>query len=540
MSRFTLIGPSGRRLRRLATFAGAGAALAAAGCMTLDVTNTDAPEIKDVLSSGSNLESTVGLSFRNFWGVTQGARTNATYPVVQLGALAELITGTAAATWEVIQEPRPRYDNVDAGQWVNRKPWYDLYEVIATEADALRAINGGVKVGTVTAAAPNGTDTPRAQVFGKFMIGAAHAYVGIIFDQGFTVDETTDLAYLSDKFNPSDFREKFYPYPEVAKFAQAQLTKAIADAKAAPTNFTLPIEWVNQQTITRDELVRIMNGYLLRSIVYTARTPQERAAVDWNRVLDLTAAPNVITKDFGATADASKSGTTSSLLQYTQLQTDARADNMLLGPADTSGAYQAWLALPFEQRAEIQIRTPDRRIHGAAGPTTTGTYFQYLTAAQTMSTVRGTAPFSRYRGVRYGTNYYQTGFIPTMTLVEMDLLRAEALIRLNRAAEAVPLINKTRVANGQLPPVTAAGTGTKPTCVPRKNNGDCGDLLDAMLYEKRIELQSIEGILHWADWRAFGKLPKGSLMQLPVHGRELQTLGLPIYSFGGDLPGSAP
>jgi hypothetical protein len=540
MRRFALLtNRSPRRLRRLVAVAGVGSVVAAAGCMSLDVTNTDVPEIKDVLSSGSNLESTVGLSFRNFWGVTQGSRTNATYPVVQLGALAELITGTAAATWEVIQEPRQRYDNVGAGQWVNRKPWYDLYEVIATEADALRAIKGGVKVGTVTAAAPNGTDTPRAQVFGRFMIGAAHAYIGIMFDQGFTVDETTDLAYLNNQFTAADFREDFHPYPEVATYAVNQLTRAIADAKAGP-NFTLPLEWVNQQTISRDELVRIMNGYVLRTLVYTARTPAERAAVDWTRVLELTAPGNVITKDFGALADASKSGTTSALLQYTQLMTDARTDNMLIGPADTSGAYQKWLATPFEQRAEIQILTPDRRIHGAGGPATTGTYFQYQTAAQTMSNVRGTAPFSRYKGVRYGTNYYQTGFIPTMTLVEMDLLRAEALIRLGRAAEAVALINKTRVTNGQLPPVTAAGTGTKPSCVPRKDNGDCGDLLDAMLYEKRIELQAVEGILHWADWRAFGKLARGSLLQLPVHGRELQTLGLEIYSFGGDLPGSAP
>jgi len=521
-------------------YAGLLGALAVAGCMSLDVTDTDEPELKDVFSTGSNLETTVGLYFRNLWGVTQGARTNATYPVVQLGSLAEIITGTAAATWEVIQEPRVRYDNEGAGQWVNRKPWYDLYEVIATEADALKALDGGIKVGTITAAAPNGTDTPRARAFARFVLGASDVYLGIMFDKAFIADEHTDLAYLANEFKPADFKEKFHPYPEVLAAGIAQLQQGIADAKAAPTNFTLPIEWVNQQTINRDELVRIMNGYVLRAIVYGARTPAEREKVDWNKVLELTQAPNVITKDFGAQADASKAGTTSAMLQYTQLMTDARIDNMLIGPADTSGTYQQWLATPFEQRAEIQIKTPDRRIHGAGGPATTGTYFQYQTAAQTMSAVRGTTAFSRYKGVRYGTNYYQTGFIPTMTLVEMDLLRAEALIRLGRAAEAVPLINKTRVANGQLPPVTTAGTGTKPTCVPRRDNGDCGDLLDAMLYEKRIELHAVEGILHWADWRAFGKLPKGSLMQLPVHGRELQTLGLPLYTFGGDLPGSAP
>ena len=148
---------------------------------------------------------------------------------------------------------------------------------------------------------------------------------------------------------------------------------------------------------------------------------------------------------------------------------------------------------------------------------------------------------SNYRSIRFSTNYYQTGFIPTMTLVEMDLIRAEALLRTGRAAEAIVLINKTRVANGQLPALTVAGgTGTLPACVPRKESGACGDLMDAMLYEKRIELQSMEALPLWADWRAFGKMPKGSLIHLPVTGRELQVLGLPIYTFGGDLPGSAP
>ena len=538
MRRLSITTVRARALRRLGRLVGLAGVATAAGCMALDVTNTDNPELEDVFTSGSNLESTVGLSFRNFWGVTQGARTNATFPVIPLASLAELLTGTSTSVWEVIQEPRVRYDNVGAGQWTNRKPWYDLYEVIATESDALRALNKGVRVGTVTAAAPNGVDTPRARVFARFMIGASYVYLGIIFDKAFTTDETTDLSYLSSEFRAADFKEEFHPYPEVAAFGVAQLQKAITEAKAAP-NFTLPLEWVNQQTVTRDELVRVMNGYLLRSLVYTARTPAERAAVDWARVLDLTSSANVITKDFGVLADQTKSGTTSALLQYTQLQTDARADNRLIGPSDTSGAYQRWLALPLERRAEIQVRTPDRRIHGAGGPATPGKYFGQLTS-QTMSTIRGTNVFSQYRGIRYGTNYYQTGFIPTMTIVEMDLLRAEALIRLGRPAEAVPLINKTRVANGELPPVTAAGTGARPLCVPRKDNGDCGDLLDAMLYEKRIELQAIEAILHWADWRAFGKLPKGSLVQLPVHGRELQTLGLPIYTFGGDLPGSAP
>ena len=527
--------------RRAARAAGAAGALllAAAGCMSLDVTVTDSPQLEDVFTSGANLESAVGLSFRTFTGVTIGARTNATYPVVGLGALAEIVTVTAAAWWEVIQEPRVAYDNYGAGQWLNRKPWYDLYEVIATATDALKALDGGARVGLVNAATPNGADTPRARVWSRFLLGASQVYLGIIFDKAFVTDEKTDLSFLTGSgFAPGQFPIEFSPYREVTRAGIANLEKAIAEARTAP-NFTLPIEWVNQQTINRDELIRVMNGYIVRGLVYWARTPQERAQVEWSRVLDLTAPGNVVTRDFGVQADNTKSGTTSAWLQYTQLMTDARIDNHLVGPSDTSGTYQRWLQTPFEQRNEIQVRTPDRRVHGAGGPATAGKYFGQATS-QTMSTSRGTTVFSRYRGVRYGTTHYQTGFIPILTPVEMDLLRAEALLRLNRAAEAVPLINKTRVAAGELPPVTAAGTGTRPTCVPRRDNGDCGDLMDAMLYEKRMELHAVEAIMHWADWRAFGKLPKGSMMHFPVHGRELQTLGLPIYTFGGSLPGSAP
>ena len=534
-----------RARRRALRAVAACAALGGVGCMSLDVTNADTPNVEDVFANGVNLENTVGLSFRTLYGVTMGSRTNSSWPVVPIGALAELITTDLAIAWELIQEPRVPFNNVDPGQWTNRKPWYDLYEVIATATDALRALDRGVRVGVVNAASPSGADTPRARVWSRFMLGASQVYLGIYFDKAFATDETSDLSFLQGEIQPGQFPLEFTPYRAMAAFGVRQLEQAVAEARRAPTNFTLPLEWVNQQTINRDELVRILNGYIVRGLVYWARTPQERAQVDWNKVLELTAPGNVITRDFSVLADVTKSGTVSTWLQYTQLQTDARADNMLIGPSDTSGTYQRWLQTPFEQRTEIQVRTPDRRIHGAGGPNTNGKYFGQPTDArgtyvQTMRTGRGTTIFSRYRGIRYGTQHFQIGQIPVMSPVEMDLLRAEAFLRLGRPADAVPLINRTRVANGELPPVTVNGTGSLPACVPRKDDGSCGDLMDAMLYEKRIELQSVEPILHWADWRAFGKLQRGSMMQFPIHGRELQVLGLPIYTFGGSNPGSAP
>jgi hypothetical protein len=77
--------------------------------------------------------------------------------------------------------------------------------------------------------------------------------------------------------------------------------------------------------------------------------------------------------------------------------------------------------------------------------------------------------------------------------------------------------------------------------VPRKDNGACGNLFDAIQYEKRIELYPTEGDISWWDARGWGKLLPGTPYHVPVSGRELISLGIPYYTFGGvGSPGTAP
>jgi hypothetical protein len=122
----------------------------------------------------------------------------------------------------------------------------------------------------------------------------------------------------------------------------------------------------------------------------------------------------------------------------------------------------------------------------------------------------------------------------------MKFIRAEALWRVGRAAEAAALINLTRVA-ANLRPVDVNGPPAGRDCVPKRNDGTCGNLFDAIQYEKRIELYPYNGEVTWFDARGWGKLVSGTPYQLPVSGRELLTLGLPYYTFGGvGLPGGAP
>jgi hypothetical protein len=210
-----------------------------------------------------------------------------------------------------------------------------------------------------------------------------------------------------------------------------------------------------------------------------------------------------------------------------------RPSYWLLGPADSTNGFKSWVATPVASRQPFQIVTKDRRIQGPTGPSSAGTYVGY-NKATIFAVSRGTYRWSYYYFKRYGTgSSWQNGPQPAMTVTEMNLLKAEALIRLNRAAEAVPLINLTRVANGNLPPVTVDGPPDEPGCVPRKLNGQCGSLWDALRYEKGIELLGMDGVRAFFDARGWQTLPQDTFVQLPIPGRELGVLQRPLYSYGG-------
>jgi hypothetical protein len=522
------------------------AALLLVGCQSLDVVNTNAPGVDEAFSTPGNVETALGSAFKTWWASANGddVRQTVTYtPVMALAGVSGMLTSASNLGQfdDLALEPRTEYNNFDAGQWVNRLPYQQYYAAIALTNDVLGAINNGMKLGTVDAANPNGAATNRGRIWATFIAGLSHTYLGLYFDKALIVDPAKPF----DEYS-TDFR----PYQEVMAFGISQLTQTIALAQASiGDSLRSPTSWVNGALYTNADVIKLANSMIARAKVYGARTPQERNAVNWAEVLTYLdkgiTAPGFTystgTKQgFIQQADPNVKGTRHYYVVAGQLQTDSRPSNYLLGPADTSGKYQAWLTAAQAQRAPFIIATPDRRIHGATGPTSSGTVFRYLTS-QTMSATKGVYLQSNYRSIKYGTvsDTGTRGLNSMMTPTEMNMLRAEALIRLNRAAEALPIINASR-ATGGLPAVTTAGVPNSPSCVPRKYDGTCGDLMDALMYESRIMNYATDIIIDFGNARGWGKLLKGSVMQLPVPGRELQTLGLPGYSFGGTLPGSAP
>jgi hypothetical protein len=114
---------------------------------------------------------------------------------------------------------------------------------------------------------------------------------------------------------------------------------------------------------------------------------------------------------------------------------------------------------------------------------------------------------------------------------DLRLLKAEGLLRNGSLSGAADIINETRVAIGGLNGTTAAGLNT--SCVPRLPNRSCGGLFEMLKWEKRMENYHYNFGAWYFDSRGWGDLFKRTFLHLPVPARELQVLGLPLYTFGG-------
>jgi hypothetical protein len=508
--------------RRVTCFS---ACIMLAGCVDLTRPNNNDPNRERATSTPGDVEALIASTFQLWW-----PRVYGTTPSVMWSAMGyERSTPFLCySSQEMSQEPRPAWNNTTVYVRSNTSsgPWLDLYGVISLTNDGLKALDGGLKIGA------NGADNTRARAFAKFMQGVAHGYLALQYDKAVVVDERTNIDTLT---TPT-----YQPYTEVMQAAIGMLKTSIAIADTA--TFTLPtVGWVPGLALTNRDLSRLARTYIARFETYVARTATERAAVNWSDVIAQV--------DAGITADFAPIGTPTGLVDNGKrifARANAfpgdqqRASNWLVGPADSLDGFRNWVATPVAERNPFQLRTSDRRIQGDAVGSK-GAYFGYDANVSWMNPTRGLYLRSFYYYHRFGSGTsWNNGPLVAITRTEMDLLKAEALIRLGRAVEAIPLINKTRVQNGKLPAVDINGPPDQPGCVPRKLNGSCGSLWDALRYEKRIEQAGVDGQVAFYDARGWNTLAANSFLQLPIPGRELEIQRLPNYTYGGGGDMSAP
>ncbi len=244
------------------------------------------------------------------------------------------------------------------------------------------------------------------------------------------------------------------------------------------------------------------------TLAYSARNAAEAATVPWARVL--TYANAGITQDFTVIGDATS--WYSMIVGYGNLDSWVRTDMRLINRMDPTlnakySGITSDLAASTNPAADARINTDFQNTGGVIGDPARGIYMQ------------SSWFHKRYRPYAYNQPTTFQGPVPYILKAENDLLIAEALVRTNGdLARAATLINNTRVTRGQLAPVTAASGSAA--------------LLNAIDYERDVELLMTNGMgLFHARIR--DRLQPGTFRHLPIPAKELETLQLPVYTFGG-------
>ncbi|MGH7698959.1 MAG: hypothetical protein ACREMJ_00335, partial [Gemmatimonadales bacterium] len=210
---------------RRSSLAVAVAVLFVGGC-DLDVENPNAPDAPRAFSDPAGLEQLVGGAFRT-WVATRGD-----YFIMAPNAMAD----NYSASWN--NAALRFYSSVASDcpvrcGWANsatapeaaggptvESAWYGYHTVLSSATDVLRAINEGVCFDADCDV--DNTLTSRNTVIAKMLQGMALAGIALMYDQGFAVDENTDLT------NPLAI--PFNTRTEVRDFALQKFEEAYTEA----------------------------------------------------------------------------------------------------------------------------------------------------------------------------------------------------------------------------------------------------------------------------------------------------------------------
>ena len=407
----------------------------------------------------------------------------------------------------------------------------------------------------------------RARAFAEFLNGLSLGYIAMVYDSAGIVSAGTG----AEDAGP------LYSYTAVRDSALAAFDRAIIAAQNPAANgaggFPIPSTWIPSPTsFSTTEFVKLVKAYRARIRANVARTPAERAAVDWAAVI--ADADGGITATHQITTNTVTGPTLAWRAQYSTFGLWHQMPPFFIGMADTSGSYASWIAAAVGSRATaggspFGMATPDLRFPQGASraaqqadfalaqcsvaATTCKRYFVNRPTANDQTTGEGWG-ISQYDFARFYSWYLkgdagtgQNGSSPIYTLEELQLLKAEGLYRAGNYAAAGAIVNTTRTRNGlaaittfdATTPVPGAGNSCVPKVpqAPNYNTVGCGTLWDALKYEKRIETAFTHYMPWYLDARGWGDLATDVPLFLATPYQDIQARGKPNSAIYGTGPG---
>jgi len=459
------------------------------GCQKdrLDVENLNQPDRDRVMANPNDLLGIAAGLYQEWFSLGHSSSNGPAMPLLVMSDHQTCSWGNFGMR-DLSSEPRAAWNN--SPTYDNKANFQNFVEsrmsVISQVNDIFsQVIVKGIKIGE------NGKDNDMVLAWGYFARAISYGQIAMVFDKSIVVTET-DISSVELK-----------SYKDV-------LAQAISDFDNALTfcnsTFTTPSVWFAGKELTNTELKSMINAYAARYMVLSSRNKLENDANDWAKIK--TYAENGLDFDVSIMTDANLwySSYIGQSHSPTWLHTDMRIINLM------DPNYPKRYSLDGTPPSPKFATTADARL---------ATYFKKVESCG-FRPERGYYHFSHYKYSVYSYTYdnWLNGLVYDYKQTENDLYLAEALLRTGGSkATVVSLINKTRVNNGDLPDLTGTESDT--------------ELFDAIFYERALEIVYTGVGIEFCDMRRRDMLQTGTPLHFPVPGAHLETLGLPVYTYGG-------
>jgi hypothetical protein len=474
--------------------------IALGSCEKLDVPNYNAPSQSEINTSAAGVENLIVSAYKNFWLNTQyNPNINITASV-----MADQFTASwANFGWQAASmEPRQAWDNTVNGDANDDEVlvnyYYGSYGIISTVNLAVNKIKENKTL------LNGGKDNAAYLALSYLIQGMSYGNLGLVFDKAFVVtDSTVDINGLKPN-----------TYDEIRDTAIWYLKNVINICDTAK-KFTLSGNIFNSRSMSNADMKALAYSFIVRYMVLTSRNASENNRVNWLTVLNYSLA--TWPYDFGANYDYQNSWLDFNLY-YLTLLSWARVNNRILNLMDP--------AYPKIYPASGQAP----QVHAALSPGMAQSQdarllsdFEYLSSVNFLPE-RGLYHYSNYRFKRFDNMLFNNGggFIYEYRAYESDLYIDEAYTMIGLAKYAISDLNASnnpRTARGKL--------ANLPADASKKT------VLNAIFYERDIELMGQGFMVSFCDMRRRDMLQYGTPLHFPIPGKELTTLNMPYYTFGG-------
>jgi len=527
-------------MKRLSSIALA-LALLGAGCGDLEVENPNAPDAQRAFVDPAGLSQLLGGAVRtwvetrgNYFGplamTTMADNYTASWNNAALRFYSSVGVECPARCGWTNSATAPE---AAGGPTINGQ-WYGYYTVLSSSTDVLRAISGGLCFDTNCAV--DNTRTSRNKTLAKMLQGMALAGIALNYDQGFVVDETTDLSSVGSL--------PFATRQAVRDAAMKKFDEAYAEAGVK--SWSTPAEFHGVgggRTYTNGQIRQVIRTMQAELLAMYPRNAAENAQVAWAQVATLASqgVSSGTSFNYEFYVDPSGNAFADSPLDFVKvwgnsigtMRVDTRVAALI-----TSNHKHPW---PEAQGGNpCPTVSADKRVgDGSWGPE--DDFNGYATTAATANAgtdfaCSGVVIFPAARGqyhqsnlahIRYNHLAYlgenlpefdMNGQDPIYTTQMNDLLWAEGLIRSGNKLAGAARINNSRVGRGGLPALLGVESDAA--------------LLAALQYEQEIEFMG-QGPTPFYNRRRIDGLQSGTPRHMPVPAKELDVLVREVYTFGG-------